>query len=396
MRESGVERIAPAPAMQEAASAAPSGIKITRLETILVKPRWLFLKMHTDSGLVGYGEPIVEGRARTVATAVAELEEYLVGQDPRRVAHHWQAIYRHSFYRGGPVLTSALSGVEQAMWDILGKSLGVPVYQLLGGACRDRIRVYAHCGGKTPQECGANARAMVEKGYTALKTGVGKLPVRIVDSAAFLEEAEARFAAMREAVGKEIDIAIDFHGQISPAMAVRLCQVYEPYRPFFVEEPCLPENVDTMVTVARSTTIPIATGERLFTKWGFRQVLEKQAASILQPDLCHAGGILETRLIAGMAETYYAAVAPHNPLGPISLAACLQLDACIPNFLIQEMVSLGEGYLKEPFVVRDGHVDLPARPGLGIELDEEAMADKLGHDWKNPHVYHEDGSVGDW
>jgi len=382
-------------AARDHAASAPS-MKITRLETILVKPRWLFLKMHTDAGLVGYGEPVVEGRAKTVATAVSELEEYLIGQDPRRVTHHWQAIYRHAFYRGGPVLTSALSGVEQAMWDILGKSLGVPVYQLLGGACRDRVRVYGHCHGGTPEEAAKNARAAVEKGFTALKTGVGRVPVRIVDTAAFIDDAVARFAAMREAVGNSVDIAIDFHGQISPAMAVRLCQAYEPYRPFFVEEPCLPENVDTMVTVARSTTIPIATGERLFTKWGFRQVLEKQAAAILQPDLCHAGGILETRLIAGMAETYYAAVAPHNPLGPISLAACLQLDACIPNFLCQEQVSLGEGYLKQPFVVREGSIDLPTGPGLGIELDEEAMADKIGHEWKNPHVYHDDGSVGDW
>jgi galactonate dehydratase len=371
-------------------------MKITRLETFLVKPRWLFLKMHTDAGIVGYGEPIVEGRARTVATAVEELAEYLVGQDPRRAAHHWQACYRHAFYRGGPVLTSALSGVEQAMWDILGKSLGVPVYQLLGGACRDRIRVYAHCGGRNPEDAAKNAREKVAQGYTALKTGVGKSPVRIVDTPAFVEDTVSRFAAMREAVGKEVDIAIDFHGVISPVMALRLCQALEPYQPMFVEEPCLPQNVDTMVTVARSTTIPIATGERLFTKWGFREVLEKQAAAIVQPDLCHAGGILETRIIAGMAETYYAGVAPHNPLGPISLAACLQLDACIPNFLVQELVSLGEGYLKEPFVVKAGFIDLPTKPGLGIELDDAAMQDKLGHDWKNPHVWHDDGSVGDW
>jgi galactonate dehydratase len=371
-------------------------MKITRLETFLVRPRWLFLKMHTDEGLVGLGEPILEGRARTVAQAVEELADYLVGQDPRRIEHHWQAMYRHAFYRGGPILTSALSGVEQAMWDILGQSLGVPVYQLLGGACRERIRIYAGCGGATPEAAAENARARVEKGFTALKTGLGRGPVRIVDTLEFVEGVTDRFAAMREAVGKQVDIAIDFHGQVSPAMAVRLAQALEPYYPLFIEEPCLPENVDTMVTVARSTSIPIATGERLFTKWGFRQVLEKQAAAIVQPDLCHAGGIMEGKKIAAMAETYYAAVAPHNPLGPISLAACLQLDACIPNFLLQEQTTLGDGYLKEPFQMVDGAIPLPTRPGLGIELDEAAMADKLGHTWKNPQVWHDDGSVGDW
>ena len=371
-------------------------MKITRLETILVQPRWLFLKMHTDAGIVGYGEPVVEGRARTVQTAVQELEEYLIGQDPRRIEHHWQAMYRHAFYRGGPVLCSAISGIEQAMWDILGKSLNAPVWQLLGGACRDRIRMYAHCGGGTPEEAAANARARVEQGFTALKTGVGRPPVKIIESPAFVEDAVAPFAAMRQAVGSGVDIAIDFHGQISPAMAVRLAQALEPYHPMFIEEPCLPENVDTMVTVARSTSIPIATGERLFTKWGFRQVLEKQAATVVQPDLCHAGGILECKKIAAMAECYYAGVAPHNPLGPISLASCLQLDACIPNFLVQEQVSLGDGYLKEPFELKDGYIELPTKPGLGIELDDDLVAAKTGHDWRNPHVYHEDGSVGDW
>jgi galactonate dehydratase len=371
-------------------------MKITKLETFLVRPRWLFLKMHTDEGLVGLGEPILEGRARTVAEAVAELGEYLVGQDPRRIEHHWQAMYRHAFYRGGPILTSALSGVEQAMWDILGQSLGVPVYQLLGGACRDHIRIYIGCGGATPEKAAASARERVRQGFRSLKTGIGQGPVRIVDTMAFVEGVVERFAAMREAVGKEVDLAIDFHGQVSPAMSIRLAQALEPYYPMFIEEPCLPENVYTMVTVARSTSIPIATGERLFTKWGFRPVLEKQAAAIVQPDLCHAGGILEGKKIAAMAETYYAAVAPHNPLGPISLAACLQLDACIPNFLVQEHTTLGAGYLKEPFQMVDGAIPLPTRPGLGIELDEAAMADQLGHDWKNPQVWHDDGSVGDW
>ena len=371
-------------------------MKITRLETLLVQPRWLFLKMHTDSGIVGYGEPVVEGRAHTAQQAVHEVEEYLIGQDPRRIEHHWQAIYRHAFYRGGPVLTSALSGIEQAMWDILGKSLGVPVYQLLGGACRDRIRMYAHCGGENPEAAGKAARAAVEAGYTALKTGVGRYPARILETPAFVEGCAERFAAMREAVGPDVDIAIDFHGAISPALSIRLAKALEPYHPMFIEEPCLPENVDALVTVARSTSIPIATGERLFTKWGFREVLEKQAAAVVQPDLCHAGGILECKKIAAMAECYYAGVAPHNPLGPISLAACLQLDACIPNFLVQEQVNLGEGYLKQPFELVDGSIELPTAPGLGIELDDEAVAEKVGHAWKSPHLFHADGSVADW
>lgn len=372
-------------------------MKITKLEIVFVKPRWSFLKMHTDEGLVGYGEPIVEGRARTVAMAVQELEGYLIGQDPRNVEHHWQAMYRQTFYRGGPILVSAISGIEQAMWDIKGKALGVPVYEMLGGACRDKIRIYAHTGGRTPEEAAANARSRVQQGFTALKTSVPG-PVRIIDNPQMVENIVNNFAAIREAVGKSVDVAIDFHGRISPAMAVRLCQALEPYQPMFVEEPVLPENVDALVTVARSTTIPIATGERLFTKWDFREVVEKQAAAVLQPDLCHAGGILEVKKIAALGELYYSAIAPHNPLGPISLASCIQLDACIPNFLVQEHVSLGEGYLKQPFVLENGYIPLPKGPGLGIELDDEALADKAYEGaWDTPHWYFkDDGSVADW
>jgi len=372
-------------------------MKITKLEFLSVRPRWVFLKVHTDEGLVGLGEPIVEGRARTTIQAVQELEGWLVGQDPRRIEHLWQMMYRGTFYRGGPVLVSAISGIEQALWDIFGQSVGLPVYQLLGGPTRRRIRMYAHCGWETPEKAAEAARAMVKRGFTALKTGF-EGPVRIVDTPAFLDRCVAQFAAMREAVGNDIDIAVDCHGRFSPAMAIRLARELEPYRPMFIEEPCLPENVDTMVTVARSTSIPIATGERLFTKWGFREVLEKQAAVVLQPDLSHAGGLSECKKIAAMAETYYAAIAPHCPLGPIALAACLHLDAAIPNFLIQEHVTLGEGYLKQPFVVKDGYIDLPTAPGLGIELDEEALRDKITEpDWDTPRLYHkDDGSVADW
>jgi galactonate dehydratase len=283
------------------------------------------------------------------------------------------------------------------MWDILGKSLGVPVYQLLGGAVRDKIRVYAHTRGETPDELASHASELVKRGFTALKTGFSG-PVRIVDTTEFLDGCVERIDALRSAVPKDVDIAIDLHGRFSPAMAIRIAKALEPYGILFLEEPCLPENVDTMVEVARSTSIPIATGERLFTKWGFREVLEKQAARILQPDLCHCGGIFEARKIAAMAEVYYAAIAPHNPLGPISLAAGLQLDACIPNFLCQEQVSLGEGYLKDSFELKDGYIDVPTKPGLGIELDDAAVQDKLyDGSWDTPRWYFEDdGSFGDW
>jgi galactonate dehydratase len=367
-------------------------IKITSLETILVKPRWLFLKVHTDAGIIGLGEPVVEGRALTVATAVKEIEPYLLGKDPRRVVHHWQAIYRHAFYRGGPILTSALSGIDMALWDIKGKALGVPIYELLGGPTRERVRVYAHVSSP------AGLKQGLARGFTAFKTLPSKRrPARYVETPGEIHYAADRFAELRRAAGDGVDIAIDFHGAISPATAKLLIRALEPYQPMFIEEPCQAQNHDVMAEIARGTHLPIATGERVFTKWGFREVLEKRAAMILQPDLCHAGGITEVRLIAGMAEAYYAAIAPHNPLGPISLAAGLQIAASIPNFLCQEQTTLGVGYLKTPFTLRQGYLDLPRGPGLGVELDEDALADKIGHDWKNRESYDaDDGSVMDW
>jgi galactonate dehydratase len=373
-------------------------MKITKIETFLVKPRWLFLKMYTDEGIVGLGEPILEGRALTCQTAVKELEPWLIGEDPTRIVHHWQSIYKHSFYRGGPILTSALSGVEQALWDITGKSLGVPVYRLLGGPTRDRIRVYGTARGGTPEEAAASIREAVGLGFNAIKVGVSAVRQgRLIEPPSFLEREVAIFAAMREAAGNDVDIAIDFHGAVPPQTSKRLIKALEPYHPLFVEEPVQCQNVDVLADIAHSTEIPIATGERLFTKWGFKEVLEKRAASILQPDLSHAGGIMECRLIAGMAEVYYAGIAPHCPLGPIALAACLQLDAAIPNFLAQEGGRItGEGYLKVPFRQEGGYLPLPTGPGLGIELDEDALADKIDHDWQNPKAYADDGSAIDW
>jgi galactonate dehydratase len=371
---------------------AKEPLKITKLETFLVKPRWLFLKIHTNAGITGLGEPITEGRALTCATAIKEIEPYLIGKDPRAVVHHWQAIYRHAFYRGGPILTSALSGIDMALWDIKGKALGVPTYELLGGPTRNRVRCYAHA--RTPE-------TMVEamkKGFTAFKTGPAKRrPQRYIETPSEVAYAIEKLGELRKAVGDTVDIGVDFHGAISPALAKVLIKGMEQFNPMFIEEPCQAQNHDVMAEIARGTHLPIATGERVFTKWGFREVLEKKAATILQPDMCHAGGITEVRLIAGMAEAYYASIAPHNPLGPISLAAGVQLAASIPNFLIQEQVSLGEGYIKKPFTIRDGYLDLPTAPGLGIELDENAMADKIGHDWKNQELFDaDDGSVVDW
>ena len=386
------EAQAPAQVRRDAPVAAKDPLKITRLETFLVKPRWLFLKVHTNAGIVGLGEPILEGRAQTCAQAVKEIEPYLVGKDPRQVVHHWQAIYRHAFYRGGPILTSALSGIDIALWDIKGKALGVPVYELLGGPTRRRVRVYAHA--RTSEAI----KAGLARGFTAFKTGPAKRrPSRYLETPAEVRYAADQFGELRRTAGNDVDIAIDFHGAISPALAKILIKALEPYHPMFIEEPINCQNHDVMAEIARGTHLPIATGERVFTKWGFREVLEKRAATILQPDLCHAGGITECRLIAGMAEAYYATIAPHNPLGPIALAAGVQLAASIPNFLCQEQVSLGEGYLKKPFTLRTGYLDLPTGPGLGIELDEQALADKIGHDWKNRELYDaDDGSVLDW
>jgi galactonate dehydratase len=358
---------------------------------VIVKPRWVFLKIHTDEGLVGLGEPTLENRAYTIVTAISEIEPYLIGKDPTRVVHHWQAIYKHAFYRGGPLLTSALSGVEHALWDLAGKAVGLPVYKLLGGPTRDRIKLYAHARGDTPEALAAHGRQLVAQGFIALKSVLrGPRPARIIETPGFIDHVVARMDALRSAVGNEIDIGIDFHGAVSPQSAGLLIKALEPYSPMFYEEIVAAQNIEVMADLARKTHIPIATGERLYTKWDFRKLLEVGAASILQPDLSHAGGIFEGRIIAGMAESYYAALAPHCPLGPISLAACLQLDAAIPNFLAQEHVHLGEGYLKQPFVVQDGYLPLPTGPGLGIELDEAGVASQIGEPRRHMGLYHPD------
>lgn len=382
-------------------------MKIVSLELFKVPPRWLFLKVTTDEGISGWGEPVVEGRAETVRAAVEELSGYLVGKDPFRIEDHFQVLYRGGFYRGGPILSSAISGIEQALWDIKGKALGVPVYELLGGAARDRIRVYSWIGGDRPAEVGEAAQAQMTAGFTAVKMNATE-ELHYIDSYGKVDAAAARLASVREAGGPELDIGVDFHGRVHKSMAKVLARELEPHRPMFLEEPVLPENNEALREISRHTATPIATGERMFTRWGFKEVLEAGFVDVLQPDLSHAGGILETRKIAAMAEAYDVAIAPHCPLGPISLAASLQLDACTPNAFIQEQ-SLGihynEGsdlldYLTDPgvFDYEDGYVALPTGPGLGIEINEERVraASRIGHDWKNPVWRNPDGTIAEW
>jgi galactonate dehydratase len=382
-------------------------VKIEQFELFQVPPRWLFLKLTTDNGIVGWGEPIVEGRAATTTAAVTELGEYFIGKDPRNVEDLWQTMYRGGFYRGGEILMSAISGIEQALWDIKGKALGVPVYELLGGAVRDKMRVYAWIGGDNPSEAAEAAKVRMTEGYTALKMN-GTGPMEWIDTPAQIELAASRLAAVREAVGNNVQIGIDFHGRVHKGMAKGLFKALEPSRPMFIEEPVLAENNEVLLELSRLSHIPIATGERMYTRWGFKELLKTGAADIIQPDVSHAGGIWETRKIAAMAEAFDVAVAPHCPLGPIALAACLQVDFCSGNAFIQEQ-SLGihynQGsdvldYLTDPNVFRyqDGFVPLLTAPGLGIEINEEKVREmaKVGHTWRNPVWRNVDGSVTEW
>ncbi len=382
-------------------------IKIQSLELFKVAPRWLFLKITTDSGLCGWGEPIVEGRADTVKAAVLELSEYLIGKDASRIEDLWQVLYRGGFYRGGPILMSAIAGIEQALWDIKGKHLGVPIYDLLGGAVRDRIRVYSWIGGDNPQIVVEQARERIAAGYTAFKMN-GTGPMEWIDSHKNIDAIVANIGTFRQEIGYDIEIAIDFHGRVHKTMAKILAKELEPYKPLFIEEPVLAENNEALLELSRQTTIPIATGERMYSRWDFKPLLISGAVDIIQPDLSHAGGIWEVRKIAAMAEAFDVAIAPHCPLGPIALAACLQLDFCTPNAFIQEQ-SLGihynQGsdlldYLADPtvFEYQDGAVKLLTKPGLGIEINEERVrsSNEIGHDWHNPIWRNADGSLAEW
>ncbi|WHH61295.1 galactonate dehydratase [Petroclostridium sp. X23] len=382
-------------------------MKIRSLELFKVPPRWLFLKITTESGLVGWGEPVVEGKADSVAAAVKEMEEYLIGRSAGDIEDIWQVLYRGGFYRGGPILTSAISGIEQALWDIKGKALGVPVYELLGGAVRDKIRVYCWIGGDRPGNVAQAAKEKMEQGYTAIKMN-GTPEIGWIDSFQVVQDVLDRVQAIRDLAGHKLDIAVDFHGRVHKGMAKVLMKELEPYKLMFVEEPVLCENEEAFVELKRCTSIPIATGERNYTRWGFKKLLHDGGVDIIQPDLSHAGGILEVRKIAAMAEAYDIAVAPHCPLGPIALASCLQLDFCSPNAFIQEQ-SLGIHYNqgsdlldylvdKTVFEYKDGYVSKLTKPGLGIEVNEEKVREmaKIGHNWKNPIWRTVDGVIAEW
>ena len=381
-------------------------MKIKSIELFQVPPRWLFLKMTTESGLVGWGEPIVEGRAATVAACVRELTPQLIGKNAGEIEDAFQMLYRTGFYRGGPVLTSALSGIEQAMWDIKGKFHSMPVYEFLGGKVRERIQVYRWIGGDHPRDTATAAKEAVEQGYSAVKMNATD-QLKWIDDYSKLDATVERVASIRE-VAPNLGIAVDFHGRVHKTMAKVLMRKLEPYNLMFVEEPVLCENEDEFLEFSRICPIPIATGERNFTRWGFKHMLTRGGVDILQPDVSHCGGILELRKIAAMAEAFDVAVAPHCPLGPIALAACLQVDFCTPTAFIQEQsagIHYNEGYdllnyLNNPDVFRykNGHAELLTKPGLGIDINEEYVRKMAmeGHNWHNPIWRDDDGIIAEW
>ena len=382
-------------------------MKIKSYELFQIPPRWLFLKIQTDEGITGWGEPVIEGKAATVKAAVDELMEYLLEKDPMNIEDHWNTLYRGGFYRGGPILMSAIAGIDQALWDIKGKYYNAPIHQLLGGKARDSIRVYSWIGGDRPLEVGAAAKKIVSHGFTAVKMNATE-ELQYIDSYEKIDQAIERIAAVRDAVGMSIGIGIDFHGRAHKPMAKILAKELEPYRPMFIEEPVLSENNEALREIARHVSIPIATGERMFSRWQFKNLLVDGYVDIIQPDLSHAGGITECKKIISMAEAFDVAAAPHCPLGPIALAACLQVDATCHNAFIQEQ-SLGIHYNqdsdlldylvdKSVFKFENGFVKIPDGPGLGIEIDEQHVRKMtaIGHNWKNPIWRHNDNSVAEW
>lgn len=382
-------------------------MKITAIKTYVVPPRWLFVKIETDEGIHGWGEAILQNRGQSVVHAVKELGDYLIGADPSPIEAHWTTLYRGGFYRGGGILMSALASIDQALWDIKGKSLGVSVCKLLGGPVRDRIQVYSWIGGDRPSNLADSAKSAVERGFRATKM-LGCEEMHYIDSNAKIDAAVANVTAVREAVGNDVGIGIDFHGRVHRPMVKPLFRALEPLRPMFIEEPLLSEHADALADVAANTSIPIALGERLYSRWDFKRILEAGHVDIIQPDPSHAGGITETRKIAAMAEAYDVAVALHCPLGPIALATCLQLDGICQNAVIQEQ-SLGIhynqsndllDYMTDPhlFAYVDGYVDIPDGPGLGIEINEEYVIERssLGQQTRKPLWKHADGSFAEW
>ncbi|MDF0603346.1 galactonate dehydratase [Psychromarinibacter sp. C21-152] len=382
-------------------------MKITSLETFLVPPRWLFLKIETDAGISGWGEPVLEGRAETLAALIGELSDFLVGQDPRHINDIWQMLYRNGGYRGGPVLMSAISGIDHALWDILGQVHGVPAYALLGGAVRSRVRAYTWVGGDRPSDLVTHAKRAMASGFSAVKLNVCS-ELAIVESHRAIDEIVARLGELRSAVGNELDLAFDFHGRVHAPMARILLKELEPLRPLFVEDPVAADHVEALAELSQSTSIPLAVGERMHTRGEFRALLESRGAQIINPDPSHMGGITETIRLGAFAESYDVALAPHCPLGPIALAGCLQIDAVCHNAFIQEQ-SLGMHYNQESdlldcvtedtrLICENGNIEIPTRPGLGITIDEDQVRKlaETGHRWHAPVWRHVDGSIAEW
>lgn len=382
-------------------------MKIERLELFKVPPRWLFLKITTDTGIEGWGEPVVEGKASTVKAAVEQMASYLIGRDPGDIEDIWQVLYRGGFYRGGPILMSAISGIDQALWDIKGKALGVPVYELLGGPVRDKMQIYGWIGGDKPARVAEHARKRVEQGFRAVKMNACS-EMEWIDTPKKVQDAIDTIKTVRDAVGYDVGLGIDFHGRVHKGMAKGFMKDLEFLKPMFIEEPVLSENIEVYPTLAQYTSTPIATGERMFSRWDFKTLFAQGAVDIIQPDLSHAGGISEVKRIAAMAEAYDVALAPHCPLGPISFAAALQVDFTCVNAFIQETsmgIHYNEGadlldYLLNPevFDVKDGCVNRSDLPGLGVVINEEKVREmeKIGHDWKNPIWRNADGSITEW
>ncbi|HCE12960.1 galactonate dehydratase [Enterococcus sp.] len=382
-------------------------MKISKITVYKVKPRWIFVKVSTDEGIEGWGEMISGTKTETVVAGAYEIgNRFLLGQNPFEIERLFQIMHR-SFFRGGPIHGTIVSGLEMALWDIKGKALQVPVYELLGGAARDRIKVYSWIGGDRPNEVVAQAQDRFDRGFTAVKMNATE-ELHYIDSYEKVEEVVERVASIRDKFGYSLDIGVDFHGRVHKPMAKVLANALEPYHPMFLEEVVLPENEEHFKEVAQAVAVPLATGERLYTRWQFKSIFQAGAIDIIQPDVALCGGILETRKIAAMAEAYDIAVAPHAPYGPIALAATLQVDSCTPNVFIQEQ-SLGIHYNKgfdlldfvknkEIFQYKDGYVDLPQKPGLGLEMDEERVKEisQEGLIWTNPQWKNYDGTIAEW
>lgn len=382
-------------------------MKITDIETFSVSPRWLFVKIKTDSGIIGWGEGSLEGRSNVVAAAIKDFTEVIIGKDPLQIEAIWQILYRGGFYRGGPILMSALSGIDQALWDIKGKYHDAPIHALLGGQVRDKIRTYAWIGGDRPQDTGKAAKERYDAGFNCVKMNA-TAEMQYIDSYSKIDEVVSRVAAVREATHRDFGIGIDFHGRIHKPLARIVAKELENYSPMFIEEPVLCEQAEEFLEIRRHCNIPIATGERLYSRFDFKELLHSGAVDIIQPDLSHAGGISECYRIAAMAEAYDVAVAPHCPLGPPALAACLHIDANRHNAIIQEQ-SLGihynqgndlSDYLSDSsiFRVTDGYLPIPQKPGLGISIDEDKVRIEAAKDvnWHNPIWQHDDGSFAEW